>query len=92
MAQAFTRTSCICTAAEKALLASSDLGEKRQHGGECYKVREALERKYDSVKRKSGVIKMGREVKVKRLMLTNTEGERWWWDVEQIDQLTLNPV
>lgn len=26
MAQAFTRTSCICTAAEKALLASSDLG------------------------------------------------------------------
>lgn len=28
MAQAFTRTSCICTAAEKALLASSDLGQK----------------------------------------------------------------
>lgn len=81
------------------MLASSDLGEKRQHGEEYYKVREALERKYDSAKRKSGVIKMDREVKVKRLMLTNTEGEQWWWDVEQImviifliDQLRLNPV
>lgn len=30
MAQAFTRTSCICTAAEKALLASSDLEEEQK--------------------------------------------------------------
>lgn len=31
MAQAFTRTSCICTAAEKALLASSDLGTEEDN-------------------------------------------------------------